>query len=362
MFVTVFDEPSYGGASYVYSPAGDLQSKTDGSGATSYLYDELGNLTHVHLPNGNKIDYVIDGQNRRIAKKVNGLVVQRLLYAGDLRLAAELDGAGAIVSRFVYATRLNVPDLIVRASSTYRIVGDHLGSPRVIIDTATGAIAERLTFDELGNTIQDTAPGFQPFGFAGGISDLDTKATRFGARDYDPSTGRWTAKDPLGFQGGDTGLYNYVGGDPINRVDSSGLVTSVVVFYNGFMGWHSALSIASNDGEEFLYDPSGGYTPKSGERAGTGRTFYGREASLDDFLQWHQTDSTWRIFNFDTTPEEERMLKQRAEELGGGGSLDCADHVSTVLSGVGRFKKIRRTSLPGVLADQLNDLLFSGQK
>jgi len=38
--------------------------------------------------------------------------------------------------------------------------------------------------------------------------------TRFGYRDYDASTGKWTAKDPIGFDGGDTNLYGYVLGDP----------------------------------------------------------------------------------------------------------------------------------------------------
>ncbi len=46
---------------------------------------------------------------------------------------------------------------------------------------------------------------------------------RFGARDYDPETGRWTAKDPIGFGGGDANLYGYVEGDPVNLVDPSGL-------------------------------------------------------------------------------------------------------------------------------------------
>jgi uncharacterized protein RhaS with RHS repeats len=45
---------------------------------------------------------------------------------------------------------------------------------------------------------------------------------RFGARDYDPALARWTAKDPSGFAGGDTNLYAYAYGDPVNFVDPNG--------------------------------------------------------------------------------------------------------------------------------------------
>jgi len=46
---------------------------------------------------------------------------------------------------------------------------------------------------------------------------------RFGARDYDPQTGRWTAKDPIRFAGGDANLYSYVFSDPVNWIDPFGL-------------------------------------------------------------------------------------------------------------------------------------------
>jgi len=105
---------------------------------------------------------------------------------------------------------------------TYRILSDHLGSVRLVVDAATGAVAQRLDYDEFGVVLQDTAPGFQPFGFAGGIYDHQTKLVRFGARDYDAEVGRWTSKDPIGFRGGDTNLYGYVLGDPVNHVDISG--------------------------------------------------------------------------------------------------------------------------------------------
>ena len=71
--------------------------------------------------------------------------------------------------------------------------------------------------------LADSNPDFQPFGFAGGHYDADTGLVRFGARDYDAVTGRWTAKDPIGFGGLSTNLYEYVHNDPVNRFDPSGL-------------------------------------------------------------------------------------------------------------------------------------------
>jgi RHS repeat-associated protein len=70
---------------------------------------------------------------------------------------------------------------------------------------------------------RDTNSGFQPFGFAGGIYDVDTSLVRFGARDYDPSIGRWTNKDPILFRGGSSNIYSYANNDPVNFLDPTGL-------------------------------------------------------------------------------------------------------------------------------------------
>lgn len=85
---------------------------------------------------------------------------------------------------------------MVKGGVAYRILSDHLGSVRLVVDTTTGTVAQRLDYDEFGNITADTNPGFQPFAFAGGLYDADTKLTRFGARDYDAEVGRWTTKDP----------------------------------------------------------------------------------------------------------------------------------------------------------------------
>ncbi len=80
--------------------------------------------------------------------------------------------------------------------------------------------------DEFGNVTYDSNPGFQPFGFAHGLYDTDTKLVRFGARDYDASTGRWTSKDPIGFGGGAANVYVYCVDEPINFEDWTGLQDS----------------------------------------------------------------------------------------------------------------------------------------
>ncbi|UCD81518.1 MAG: RHS repeat-associated core domain-containing protein, partial [Desulfobacterales bacterium] len=83
---------------------------------------------------------------------------------------------------------------------------------------------KRIEYDAFGNIIGDSNEGFSvPFGFAGGLHDRETGLVRFGYRDYDPDVGRWTAKDPIFFAGGDTDLYGYCLNHPVNFIDPLGL-------------------------------------------------------------------------------------------------------------------------------------------
>ena len=213
----------YQGVAYQYTANGELRQKTVAGQTTRYDYDVLGNLRKVTFPNGTVIDYVIDGQNRRIGKKRNGTLEQSFLYQSPLQPIAELDGSGAVVSRFVYATGINVPEYMIKGGITYRIIKDHLGSPRLVVEMATNTVAQEMDYDVFGNVTLDTNPGFQPFGFAGGLYDRDTKLVRFGARDYEAESGRWTAKDPIWFGGGDVNLFGYVLDNPVNSKDVFGL-------------------------------------------------------------------------------------------------------------------------------------------
>ena len=125
---------------------------------------------------------------------------------------------------------------MIREGTAYRIISDHLGSPRKVVDTGNGEVVQQMRYDSFGNVTEDTNPGFQPFGFAGGIYDQDTGLIRFGARDYDPETGRWTAKDPIRFDGDGPNLYGYVLSDPINRLDVWGLFSVSFDAYAGVGG------------------------------------------------------------------------------------------------------------------------------
>ncbi|MFT3744386.1 MAG: RHS repeat-associated core domain-containing protein [Pyrinomonadaceae bacterium] len=213
---------NYGSTVYGYNANGDLQSKTVSGAATNYNYDAAGNLRRVSLPSGTTIDYVIDGMDRRVGKRVNGTLTQGFLYQGQLQIAAELTSSGAVASRFVYASRSNVPDFMLKNGQIYRLIYDNVGSVRLVVDVSSGNVAQRIDYDEFGVVLQDTNPGFQPFGFAGGLYDPQTKLVRFGTRDYDPEAGRWTLKDPILFAGGEANLYRYCANDPINFVDPDG--------------------------------------------------------------------------------------------------------------------------------------------
>ena len=99
-----------------------------------------------------------------------------------------------------------------------------LGSPTLVINTSDETevllAAEYSAFGEQ-RVLAGNAEVI-PFGFAGGRYDRETGLVRFGARDYEPVTGRWTGKDPIRFEGGQGNIYVYLGNDPVNATDPSG--------------------------------------------------------------------------------------------------------------------------------------------
>jgi RHS repeat-associated protein len=230
-----------GTATYQYNPDGFLTTKTDGTEETHYDYSSRGELLGVTLPDGTTIDYIHDPLGRRIAKRVNGTITEKYLWQGLTRLLAVYDGSGNLKMRFEYADS-RMPYAMTKNGNIYYLTCDQVGSLRIVADSS-GNVVKQIDYDSFGNVIADSNPAFDiPFGFAGGLFDKDTGLIRFGVRDYDPDVGRWTAKDPILFAGGDTDLYGYCLSDPVNWVDPeghvgiAGVVVGIVAgAYGGFL-------------------------------------------------------------------------------------------------------------------------------
>lgn len=221
-----------GDMTYRYDVDGFLAIKTVSGTTTTYEYATRGELMKVTMPDGKVIEYINDPLGRRIAKKINGTLVEKYLWQGLTRLLAIYDANDSILMRFQYADS-RLPVAMQSGGATYYLSYDQVGSLRLVTD-ASGNVIKAIDYDSFGNIIQDTNPTFDmPFGFAGGLIDFDTGLVRFGFREYSPEIGRWTAKDPIFFMGGSIDLYSYCVNDPINSIDFTGLGSLIFNKNNG---------------------------------------------------------------------------------------------------------------------------------
>lgn len=217
-------------AEYTYNNPGQLQHiayKTvkDGSQWLTkerfYDYDLFGNLQSVTWASQIQ-SYRYDPYDRPIARIQNGKLASSYIYGFSTAPLAELNENGRIVSVFLYADGYT-PIVMRKGNIDYYMVSDIRGSVRMVIKSTTGEIRQTIKYDSFGNILEDSNPGYTPFGFAGGLYDPRTGLVRFGTRDYHPESGRWTSEDPIAFLSGDPNFYVYAGNDPINFVDQDGL-------------------------------------------------------------------------------------------------------------------------------------------
>jgi RHS repeat-associated protein len=178
--------------------------------------------------------YTYDALDRRIETQVdsdgsgpNPPVTTWTVYDGE-NPYADFSASGVLQTRYLNGTA--VDSLLARTSSSGGMewyLDDRMGSVRIVANSQGSMVGGTLVlyqaaYDAYGNKTSSSGTGGDRFGYTGRESDASGLQYNRG-RYYDPSTGRWTQQDPLGFAAGDANLYRYVGNQPTGYIDPSGL-------------------------------------------------------------------------------------------------------------------------------------------
>jgi len=211
-----------GNNSYIHDENGFRSIWNHGGGYTLYRYAPDNRLLAAEWPEKSELTFTHDDQGRRAAKYRDGRLVEAYAWHDLIRLAGFFDGEREY--GFAYQGGERTPYAMRRADgAVFALHFDQVGSLRVVADE-DGNVIKEVQYDPFGSILADTNPALRiPIGFAGGLHDRDLGFVRFGWRDYDTFTSRWTAPDPMGEAGGDPDWYGYCLDDPVNGEDPLGL-------------------------------------------------------------------------------------------------------------------------------------------
>ncbi|MBI3392777.1 MAG: RHS repeat-associated core domain-containing protein [Nitrospirae bacterium] len=221
--------------SFSYDLSGSLISKTQGGTVTEYLYDARNALTAVKQGASTLALFAYDAEGRRREKVgLDGLV--RYVRDGESVLL-ETDVAGAAVVKYEQAGSRLV-SLTHATQGRQYYLQDALGTT-TNLTTAAGYIQATYQSGAWGSTRKTLGSSVNARLFTGKERDVETGLYYFGARYYDPETGRFLTEDP--YQGDvhtPASLHRclYAYGNPVRYVDIYGYY-SLEEF-----GWHRVAS------------------------------------------------------------------------------------------------------------------------
>ncbi len=178
----------------------------------SYEYDHLGRL--ISRDDGTTVTrYLYDGFNR-IAEYTGTTLAK--VYLWGLDLSGTPQGAGGVGGLLSILDNAST----IRYYPTY----DGNGNVSEYINSTAGTQSAHFEYDPFGNLTVDSSTNAAsfPYRFSTKPQDPVTGLYYYGYRYYDPLTGRWPSRDPIGENGG-VNLYGFVGNDGIGAIDLLGL-------------------------------------------------------------------------------------------------------------------------------------------
>lgn len=124
------------------------------------------------------------------------------------------------------------------SGSVTSLFASRLGSVLLAVNVATGTVAMEAEYDAFGarTLVQGTEEAAPRYGYTGREHNAESGLTYYRARHYDPGTGTFLQRDPIGFGSGTTNLYGYVSQNPINLIDPTGLFNDKGGKYRYFTG------------------------------------------------------------------------------------------------------------------------------